>query len=80
MLKVQHVKFADAGELLIWVTLPKANNWFSTTYAVRGVRKPIYAVFNFASDMSHYMYLYMMIGKYSVGKDVEIKERRCMTK
>jgi len=69
----------NAGELLIWVILPIVNKLCSTAYAVRVVRKPIYTVFNSAGNTSHYMYLYMMISKYSMGKDVEVKERRCMT-
>jgi hypothetical protein len=54
----------NAGELLIWVILPIANNWYAIACAVRVVRKPIYTVFNSAGNMSHYMYLYMMISKY----------------
>jgi hypothetical protein len=65
--EISDEKFANAGELLIWVMLPIANNWRSIAYADRLVRKPIYVVFNSASNMLHYMYLYMMIGKYAMG-------------
>jgi hypothetical protein len=60
----------NAGELFIWVILPIINNLCSIAYVVRVVWKPIYTVFNSADNTSNYMYLYMMISKYSMGKDV----------